>query len=482
MKHLLSFSIVLGCLGFTGLAAAATRTVGPGKTYAKPCAAFAAAADGDVIEIDASGNYDGDVCAIAKNNLTIKGVGGRAKVDAAGKNSGGKAIWVVQGNDTTIEDVELSGCTVPDGNGAGIRQEGKNLTLRRVFLHDNENGILTGANADSVIVFEDSEFARNGKGDGLTHNMYIGEIKSFTLRGSYSHHAKIGHLVKSRALENRILYNRLTDETGTASYEIDLPQGGRSFVIGNVLQQSATTDNPAFISFARESKRNPNTMLFAVNNTFFNARSSGTFVAAASGTGPSITLRNNIFAGPGTPCDQSTATLDTNFVGDPQFVNAAAYDFHLKAGSPALDKGAAPGTGDGESLVPTCQYVHPTHAVVRTSVGVIDQGGYELGGEGTTPCGGSTIPTDAGVPDGGGTTDGGGASDSGGATDSGSTTGDAAVLTDGATADDGGATTDAPTEDSSGCGCRTSGRGTGPGALAAVLALVFAARRRRFMA
>jgi len=30
---------------------AATVTVGPGKTYAKPCAAIAAAMDGDLIEI-----------------------------------------------------------------------------------------------------------------------------------------------------------------------------------------------------------------------------------------------------------------------------------------------------------------------------------------------------------------------------------------------------------------------------------------------
>ena len=44
-------------LAIGGLAApgarAATRTVGPGKTYARPCAAIAAAQDGDVIEIDA---------------------------------------------------------------------------------------------------------------------------------------------------------------------------------------------------------------------------------------------------------------------------------------------------------------------------------------------------------------------------------------------------------------------------------------------
>lgn len=467
------FALVLAGSLTTGIAAAAVRSVGAGKAYDKPCAAFAAAADGDVIEIDA-GSYDGDVCAITKSNLTIRGKGGRAKIGAAGKSSGGKAIWVVQGNDTVIEDVELSGCTVADKNGAGIRQEGRGLTVRRAYFHDNENGILTGANPDSVIVVEDSEFGNNGAGDGYSHNMYIGEIKSFTLRGSYSHHAKVGHLVKSRALENRILYNRLTDETGTASYEIDLPQGGRSFVIGNVIQQAATTSNSSLISFARESKRNPNSMLFAVNNTFFNARSAGTFVGVAADLGAKVTLRNNVFAGPGTVCDQAAAVLDGNFVGDPKFVNAAAYDYHLQAGSPAIDKGVPAGTGDSEPLSPACLYVHPAHAVVRTSVGSLDQGGFELGGESTTPCG-ETAPTgDAGGGSDSGTSDSG-TSDSG-ASDSG--TSDSGASDSGAA--DGGATEPASSDDA-GCGCRTprSAGANGVALLAAGLLAGLVVTRRR---
>ena len=75
-------------------------------------------------------SYRGDVCAWSTSGLTITGVHGRAHIDAAGANSEGKAIWVIAGNDTTIENVELSGARVPDDNGAGIRQEGAGLTLR----------------------------------------------------------------------------------------------------------------------------------------------------------------------------------------------------------------------------------------------------------------------------------------------------------------------------------------------------------------
>lgn len=480
---LASISVSISVFVVAPSALAAVRSVGPGKTYATPCAALAAAADGDVIEIDASKAYSGDVCAFNKNNLIIRGVGGRAKIDAGGKSAGGKAIWVVQGNDTTIEDVELSGCKVVDKNGAGIRQEGRNLTVRRVYFHDNENGILTGANADSTIVVEDSEFGNNGAGDGYSHNMYIGEIKSFTLRGSYSHHAKVGHLVKSRALRNHILFNRLTDENGNASYEIDLPQGGPSWIIGNVVQQSASTSNSGLVSYARESKRNPESALWVVNNTFFNSRGAGTFVAVASDLGTPVLLRNNVFAGPGTVCDQASAIKDSNFVGDPGFVNAAAWDFHLKSGATAEGKGAPPGTGGSEPLDPICQYVHPARAMTRKTVGTLDQGAFELGGETTIPCG-ATEPADAG-----GTGDAGvdaatgdAGLDAGSGDDSGGLPGGDAGADGGASGDagaDGGASGDAATDDG-GCSCRVGDSDGGARALP-FLALVAALwmRRRR---
>ena len=60
-----------------------TLQVGPGKPYPTPCAAIAAAGPGDTIEVDA-GSYDGDTCAWATDGLTIRGVGGRARIDLTG--------------------------------------------------------------------------------------------------------------------------------------------------------------------------------------------------------------------------------------------------------------------------------------------------------------------------------------------------------------------------------------------------------------
>lgn len=108
---------------------------------------------------------------------------------------------MIQGANTTVENIEFSGCRVPDKNGAGIRQEGPGLTVRHCSFHDNENGMLAGANPDSVILVEYSEFNHNGAGDGQSHNIYIGKVKSFTLQYCWSHRASVGHLVKSRAEE-----------------------------------------------------------------------------------------------------------------------------------------------------------------------------------------------------------------------------------------------------------------------------------------
>ena len=105
--------------------------------------------------------------------------------------------------------------------------------------------------------FEDTQFGHNGAGDGYSHNFYINHVRSFTLEGSWSHDANVGHLVKSRALTNYIRYNRITGQAGSDSYEIDLPNGGLSYVIGNVIQQGMATQNPNMLCVRRGGQPQP---------------------------------------------------------------------------------------------------------------------------------------------------------------------------------------------------------------------------------
>ena len=132
-----------------------TLRVGPDKQYTKPSKAAAVARDGDIIELDPV-VYARDAAIWQAHNLTIRGVGGRAHLKANGANAQGKGIWVIKGNNTTIENIEFSGAEVPDTNGAGIRQEGTGLTVRHCYFHHNQMGILTGVNLKSDILVEHS--------------------------------------------------------------------------------------------------------------------------------------------------------------------------------------------------------------------------------------------------------------------------------------------------------------------------------------
>ena len=374
-----------------GSASAATLTVGPGKTYAAPCAAFNAAKDGDTVEISGNNIYKGDVCGIARSNLTIRGVNGRPKIDANGANAMGKGIWVVSGNNVTVENVEMVGARVPDQNGAALRLEGTGFTLRQSFLHDNENGILSGANTASDIVIEYSEFGHNGRGDGYTHNLYIGNVRSLSFRYNYSHDANAGHNLKSRAQVNTIYNNRFSSTApgqsgstaaGSPSYEVDLPNAGTSYIIGNVIEQPASNSNPNMLAYGEEGASNPGKDLYVVNNTFLNDAGSGTFVMIGSAVTTPALLQNNIFAGSGSMTNQGNATDKTNYrAAAPAFVDRANYDLRLAANSPALNAGSVPGTAlTGFALAPIAQYKHVASGEVRTSVGLIDIGAYEGSG------------------------------------------------------------------------------------------------------
>lgn len=274
--------------------------VGPGKTYPVPSAAAAVAQSGDVVKIS-SGDYRGDVATWSANSLTICGIGGRARLFADGKSAQGKGTWVISGSNVTIDSIEFHDSKVPDQNGAGIRADhGGSLVIRNSGFFDNENGIL-GGEGSATVTIDRSEFARNGYGDGYSHNIYISTAARLTVTSSFFHEAKIGHNLKSRAKENFIENSYFMDgPTGTSSYLVDFPNGGKVYLRGNMFHKGPNADNSIAISYGAENVTWSTNSLEMVHNTVVVTRSGGTFIGAPSIT-QSLKLTANIFAGTNGP-------------------------------------------------------------------------------------------------------------------------------------------------------------------------------------
>lgn len=378
MVHVTSGSIAMILCAAAAAQSPEVIRVGLRGQVATVAEAAKLARDGSVIEIEA-GDYRGDVAVWTQNDLTIRGVGGRPKLIASGFAAERKAIWVLRGGNVTVEDIEFHRAKVPDKNGAGIRLERGTLTVRRCAFFDNENGILTRDDKALTVTIEDSEFARNGAGDGLSHGVYIGGISKLTVRGSYFHSGKVGHLIKSRAQENYVLYNRLTDDIGgTSSYEIEFPHGGLAVVIGNLIQQSALTENPALISFGAEGYKWPRNELYLSHNTLVNDRAeNGFFVQVAPGAGTARVV-NNVLVGVGTELTppQVTASGNVRLEWD-QFVLPPRLDYRLRLKSKVAGTASDPGSVGGIQLRPTHEITIPIGASPVNPASPLSPGAFQ---------------------------------------------------------------------------------------------------------
>jgi hypothetical protein len=353
-----------------------TLHVGPTRSLKTPSEAAELAGDGDTVEIDA-GEYLNDYAMWGQRNLTIRGVGGMAHLRSTGLIPNGKAIWIVSGNNTVIENVEFSGAKVQDTNGAGIRHEGGNLTLRDTYFHHNEFSILTGADPEASLDIQSSRFWFQKRLNTFSHGMYIGALKRFTLEGSHVKGTDRGHQIKSRALENHILYNRIEDiPGGNSSRIVDLPNCGLSYIVGNDMHKAETTENVDAIGYGAEGcqDRTPRQRrLFVAHNTLVNDAWNGTLVKNHA-AGDALVVNNVIFGqgrflmGQGLSLDNVSINL--------RLRQPDSWD--PPPGSAAVDAAQELPTAEGTSLLPTREFSPPTGTVPRKAVHTLDIGSREL--------------------------------------------------------------------------------------------------------
>jgi len=254
-----------------GGASAATLRVGPGQTYAAPSQAIAAAHPGDTVQIAAGTYYD---CAnVNQNDLTVAGAG--AKTVLTDKTCDGKAILVVNGNDDTVKNLTLQRARVADGNGAGIRAEGGNLTIVGVHFVNNQDGILAAPNPKATIRILGSDFVDNGScasSGGCAHAIYVNALTELDVAHSRFFDTQQGHNIKSRARKTVVKDCTIEDgPNGTSSYQIDLPNGGSLLAEGNTIEKGPKSGNHGTaISIGEEGVTQPTDAIEVKDNTFIN--------------------------------------------------------------------------------------------------------------------------------------------------------------------------------------------------------------------
>lgn len=367
--------------------------VGPTRPYTTPASVSNLVNNGDTILIDAALYPNHPQVYFTKNNLLIRGIGGRPRLEAGAAlagNSNGKAIFVISGSDCRVENIEFANAAVPDHNGAGIRQEGCDLTVSHCFFNGNEMGVLGGAFTSCTVILEHNVFANNGSNanPGYQHNVYMGHIDTLIFRYNYSVNAIAeGHELKSRARNNIILYNYIANLSTVDSRTIDLPNGGTAILLGNIIEQGPNSANSNLFGYGLEGLTNPPPHnVWMANNTFVNKKSTGSFIQIAAGT-DTLLVKNNILVGAktgglinGTAVYLDSAyNLVNNNIAAAGFVDAATFNYRLQAGSAAINHGIPINQIAGAySMEATLQYADTAQYSLRYMVGLPDIGAYEF--------------------------------------------------------------------------------------------------------
>lgn len=235
-------------------AAARTLVVGPGEAFAAPADAARAVQDGDAVLIRA-GTYYG--CASWRaNGITVAGEGPDTALSDVGCE--GKAAFVVSGNDVTVRDLSLTRVRVPDGNGAGIRAEGRNLQVERVRFVNNQRGIVAGDQPGSTLRVLSCEFAAIGTPDDPRSSPAIaaGALDRLEVRDSIFRDPRAGNAVSSAAAYTVIAGNRVAAagnppviqlsaaaEVSANRFELTAAEGQRAAILLTGSGAAAIRDN-----------------------------------------------------------------------------------------------------------------------------------------------------------------------------------------------------------------------------------------------
>ncbi len=188
----------------------------------------------------------------------------------------------------------------------------------------------------------------NGDNTGFRHGLNIGDVADILVDGMkiynnmgygvHIYHSGTGPDGSVRVtVRNNVVYNN-----GTATGQCGILYAGASdsLVYNNVVYNNGSGSNGCGIAIGRAGLANN---IGVYNNTVTGNAGSPGGIYIQSGSGNII--RDNIIWN-NQPADYydfgTSATADHNLIGiNPRFVNEAGHDYHLQAGSPAIDAGVA---------------------------------------------------------------------------------------------------------------------------------------------
>jgi len=261
--------------------------------YALPSLAARAARPGNVIRI-APGTYS-DCVRWDADNLVIESTGQGATI--TGNVCDDKGLFVTRGRNITVRNITFIGARATSHNGSGIRAEGAGLTVENSRFIDNDDGILAVNNPSATIIIRNSIFKRNGNCIALcAHGIYINHVARLRVENSDFQAQHVGHHIKSRAARTEVINNSIHDgPDGSASYLVDLPNGGSALISGNRFEKGPHSDNKKVaISIGAEGPKpeNPPGEIAIRQNTF--ANDTGIAVAFAKNhTSNPVTVAGN---------------------------------------------------------------------------------------------------------------------------------------------------------------------------------------------